>query len=408
MALSEIAIRNAKVEHGKAQRKLADGAGLYLLITADGSKYWRLKYRWHGKEKVLALGVYPDTKASDARAKRDEAKKLLREGRDPSAVRREQKQAAKAAAANNFEGVAREWVEKKRHEWTADHADAVLKSLEDNLFPDLGTRPISLVTAPELLATLRRIEAREAFETAQRLLQRCRAVFAYAVATSRAERNVAIDLTGALKAPVRSNRAALSSADLPEFLRKLDAYDGRLQTKLAMQLQALTFVRPGELRGAEWTEFDLDAAEWRIPAERMKMRTPHVVPLSRQALEVLEQLKRITGGNKYLFPNQAKPHAPMSENTVLFALYRMGYHSRATAHGFRATASTILNEQGWKPDAIERQLAHKERNRVRAAYHRSEYLDERRKMMQAWADYLDALKAGAKVTGIRKVAAEAA
>lgn len=404
MALSEIAIRNAKCEAGKNQRKLADGGGLHLLITADGRKYWRLKYRWHGTEKVLALGVYPDVKAAQARAKRDEAKALLREGKDPGAVRKAEKHAAKEASAHTFEGIAREWYEKRLHEWTPVHANDVITSLEGNVFPDLGNRPISEITTPELLATLRKLEARGALETGRRVLQRCRAVYAYAIATGRAERNVAADLKGALKSPKASKRAALPEAELPAFLKKLDAYEGRLQTKLALKLQALTFVRPGELRGALWSEFDLEQAEWRIPAERMKMREEHIVPLSRQALEVLEQLKPITGHRRFLFPSQAKPDAPISENTLLFAIYRLGFKTRATAHGFRATASTILNEQGWKPDAIERQLAHKERNRVRAAYHRSEYLDERRKMMQAWADYLDALKAGAKVTALRRTA----
>jgi integrase len=400
--LSEIAIRSAKPR--EKPYKLTDGGGLYVLVNPDGSKYWRLKYRFGGKEKLLSLGVYPEVRGAEAREQRDQAKRLLKAGSDPSRVRKAQKRAALLSATNTFEAIAREWVESKRNRWTPEHADRVLSSLEEEIFPDLGARPIIEIAAPELLATLRKIESRGALETAKRVLQRSHAVFLYAIATGRCERSPAADLRGALKTPKRNNRAALSAADLPEFLRKLDAYDGHKQTRLALKLQVLTFVRPGELRAAEWSEFDRDKAEWRIPPERMKMRAPHVVPLSRQALAVLEELKALTGRGRFLFPNQSKPDACISENTMLYAIYRMGYHSRATGHGFRATASTILNEQGWRADAIERQLAHAERNKVRAAYHRSEYLDERRKMMQAWADYLDALRAGASVTSIRRVA----
>jgi len=403
MALTDVTIRNAR---GKAKPyKLADSGGLYVLVKPDRAKYWRFKYRFVGKEKLLALGVYPAVRVADARAARDEAKRLLTEGRDPATVRKEEKRAVQVSTANTFEALAREWVEQKRNAWTPGHAARVLESLEDNAFPDLGFRPITEITAPELLAALRKIEARDALETASRIYQRCSAVFRYGVVTGRCERSPAADLRGALKAPKRAHHAALSAADLPEYLGKLETYQGHLQTQFALKLLALTFVRTGELRGAEWSEIDFEHAEWRIPAERMKMRAAHIVPLSRQALTVLEQLKSLTGGGRYLFPNQHKPDACMSENTMIYALYRMGYHSRATGHGFRATASTILNEQGWKPDAIERQLAHAERNKVRAAYHRSEYLPERRKMMQAWADYLEALASGGKVTPIRKAAA---
>src|SRR6266851_1390928 len=412
MPLTDVAIRNAKpaevIRNGKPVLlngepvrkacKLSDSRGLYLLVNPDGGKYWRLKYRFGGKEKLLALGVYPEVRGAEAREKRDDAKRILKAGSDPSEVRKAQKRATVIATSNTFESIAREWIEQQRNRWTSDHAARVLDSIESEVFPHLGGRPISTITAPELLAVLRKVESRGALETAQRVLQRSDSIFRYAVATGRAERSPAGDLRGALKAPKHKNRNALSAADLPEFLRKLEAYDGHVQTKLAMRMQVLTWVRPGELRAAEWSEFDVGAGEWRIPAERMKMRQPHIVPLARQALEVLEQLRLLTGRGRFLFPNQSNARACMSENTILFALYRMGYHSRATGHGFRATASTILNEQGWKADAIERQLAHKEPNKVRAAYHRSVYLDERRKMMQAWADYLDALAAGVKVT----------
>lgn len=400
MPLSDVQIRNAKPS--SKPYKLADGGGLYVLVKPDGAKYWRLKYRFSGKEKLLALGVYPLVRAPAARAARDEAKRRLTDGRDPAHARREDRRAAQISAANTFEIIAREWVEQQRNRWTPDHAGRVLDSLIADAFPEFGFRSIAEITAPEVLAALRKVEARGALEVASRVYQRCGAVFRYAIATGRCKLNPVPDLQGALKAPKREHRAALSAADLPAYLHKLATYDGQLQTKLALKLLALTFVRTGELRGAEWSEFDLEHCEWRIPAERMKMRAPHIVPLSRQALAVLEQLKPLTGDGQYLFPNQHKPNACMSENTMLYALYRMGYHSRATGHGFRATASTILNEQGWRADAIERQLAHAEKNKVRAAYHRSEYLADRRKMMQAWADHLDTLASSAKITSTRE------
>jgi integrase len=403
-------VRCRKAQPREKPFKLFDSGGLYLLVSPggkrkpEGLKHWRLKYRVAGKEKLLALGVYPLVSIADARTARDEAKRLLAEGRDPATARRDDKRAALISAAATFEAIAREWVEQQRNRWTPDHAERVLDSLVTDVFPAIGFRPIAEITAPELLAVLRKIEARGALEVASRVYQRCGAVFRYAVATGRCERSPVGDLRGALKAPKREHRPALLAADLPEYLRALEAYDGQLQTKLALKLLALTFVRSGELRGAEWSEFDLEQAEWRIPAERMKMRAAHIVPLSRQALAVLAQLKPLTGQRRFLLPNQHKPDACMSENTMLYALYRMGYHSRATGHGFRATASTILNEKGWRADAIERQLAHAEKNKVRAAYHRSEYLPERRKMMQAWADYLDRLASGAKASSAKRSA----
>ena len=400
MALTDKAARGAKSR--EKPYKLADGMGLYLLVNPEQRKYWRLKYRIAGKEKVLALGTYPDVSILEARTARDVAKRLIKAGRDPITAKKQERLAARVSAANTFASVALEWVEQQRHRWTAGHVERVLGSLKADIFPDIGGRPIKDINAPELLAVLKKVERRGVFETAQRLLQRCGAVFRYAIVTHRAERNPALDLRGSIKQPKRENHAALLAADLPEYLRKLEAYDGRPETRLALKLLALTFVRSGELRKAEWSEFDFDKTEWRIPAERMKMRAPHVVPLSKQALAVLAELKSLTGSGRFLFPNQSKLTVPMSENTMLYALYRMGYHSRATGHGFRATASTILNEQGWKADVIERQLAHAERNKVRAAYHRSEYLDDRRKMMQAWADYLDALANSANVVPLRQ------
>ncbi|HEX9433466.1 MAG TPA: integrase arm-type DNA-binding domain-containing protein [Burkholderiales bacterium] len=422
MALTDVQLRNAKP--AARPYKLTDGGGLFVLVTPaanrEGGKYWRLKYRFAGKEKLLAIGVYPTIGAAEARAQRDKAKQALREGRDPQAIKQELKRAAAIAANTTFESIAREWLKPENRggkQWTPAHAIRVRESLEDDVFGELGARPIAEITAPQLLTVLRRIQARGALETAQRVLQRSRSVFGFAMAHGICPRNPAADaeLHKLLKAPERKNRASLGAADLPEFLRKVDAYvddGGTLLTKLALKLQVLTWVRPGELRAGEWTEFDFDAAQWNIPAARMKMREPHVVPLSRQSLAVLEQLRPLTGSGRYLFPNDHNPTKCMSENTVLFSLYRMGYRSKATAHGFRATASTILNGQRykrgkdlvrrWNSDAIERQLAHRERNDVRGAYHHTEYLDERTEMMQAWADYLDTAHTIGKVTPIRK------
>jgi len=309
---------------------------------------------------------------------------------DPAESRKADKRAARLRAENTFEAIGREWWELKKSSWSEGHAEAVKTRLEKLLFPTLGHRPIAEIDAPELLDTLRAIERRDALELASKTRIVAGMVFRYAIQTGRAKMDPARDLRGALKTRETRHYAKLSDADLPEFLRKLDAYDGNTVTKLALKLLALMFVRTGELRGARWSEFDFEKAEWRIPAERMKTLAQHIVPLSQQAVAVLEQLKPITGEREYLFPNEHKPRGMMSENTILFALYRMGYRGRATGHGFRATASTILNEQGFKADVIERQLAHKEPNKVRAAYDHSEHLPERRKMMQHWADYLDA------------------
>ncbi|MHB8742679.1 MAG: tyrosine-type recombinase/integrase [Sulfuricaulis sp.] len=398
MALTDKAANAA--EPRQKPYKIAAGGGLYLLVTPDGRKYWRLKYRFLGKEKLLALGVYPGISIAEARVARDAAKALLKAGCDPVATKKQDRLANQVSAANTFETVALEWIGQQCHRWSPGHVERVRDSIKLDIFPDIGARPIKDITAPELLAVLRKVEKRGVFETAQRLLQRCGAVFRYAIQTHRAEHNPATDLRGAIKQPKRENYAALSATDLPEYLRKLATYDGRLETRLALKLLALTFVRTSELRKAEWSEIDFDKNEWRIPAERMKSRAPHIVPLSNQALAVLEELKPLTGRGRFVFPNQLRLTAPMSENTMLYAIYRMGYHSRATGHGFRATASTILNEQGWLADVIERQLAHAERNKVRAAYNHAEHMPERRKMMQAWADYLDGLKAGADVVVI--------
>jgi integrase len=387
---------------GKALRKLSDGQGLQLWIHADGRKYWRLRYWIGGKEKALSLGVYPEVTLKQARLRRDAERKRLADGLDPSAERRAEKLRARLAAENSFEAVAREWYAKQLHTWVPNHSSDVLRRLDSNLFPALGQRPIAQIDAPELLAAVRRIESRGAYDLAHRVLQVCGQVFRYGIATGRCTRDLAADLRGALTPHVKKNQAAVRPEDLPALLRAIATYDqlGDRQTMLALRLLALTFVRTGELIGATWTEIDRDAALWIIPAARMKARAEQLVPLSRQALAILEELETLCRGSRFVFPGRNRDK-PISNNTMLFALYRLGYKGKMTGHGFRAVASTILNEQGWRPDVIERQLAHAERNEVRGAYNRAEYLPERIKLMQAWADYVDAIEQGAKVLPFR-------
>jgi integrase len=402
--LSDTAVRNARPK--PAPYKLADGEGMYLLVRPNGAKYWRLKYRFGGKEKLLALGVYPAVGLKAARARRLEARERIAAGLDPMVERRAESRARRLRAGNTFEAIGREWWETKRGGWSAAHASAVKGRLEKQLFPAIGARPIAEIEPPELLEAIRAIEKREALELASKTRIVAGQVFRYAIATGRAKSDPTRDLRGAFKTREVRHYAKLSEADLPGFLAKLDQYDGNNLTRLAIKLLLLTFVRTGELRGARWSEFDFDKREWRIPAERMKTRAEHIVPLSDQALAVLEELKALSGTGELVFPNEHKRREPMSENTILYALYRMGYRGRATGHGFRATASTILNEQGFRPDVIERQLAHKEQNKVRAAYHRSEYLDERRRMMAHWGRYLEGLAAGGRVVPIGRKGAK--
>lgn len=404
MSLTDRTIRNAKA--GERVCKLFDGGGMYLLVTLDGAKYWRLKYRHGGKEKLLALGVYPEVTLKEAREKRDEARKKIANGIDPSEQRKVDKRQAEVRAGNTFEAVAREWWEKQRDEWSESHQGAVLARLEKELFPKIGSRPIAEIEAPEVLDAIRAIERRGALEWASKTMIAAGQVFRYAIATSRAKSDPTRDLRGALKRREVHHYARLKDEDLPEFLRKLDAYvaeGGAKTTQLGMKLLVLTWVRTAELRGAKWPEFNAQKAEWRIPADRMKGGIEHVVPLSRQALEVIEELRKLNGHREYVLPNEHDPRGMMSENTILFALYRMGYRGRATGHGFRATASTIMNEQGWNRDWIERQLAHKDENSIRATYNFAEHLPERRKMLQHWADYLDR-QSGENVTEIKRAA----
>jgi integrase len=390
--LTDRAIKNIKTSN--SIKKISDGKGLSLVVYPNGSKYWVYRYRYLGREKTLSLGVYPDVTLADARLKLIDARKLVSDGHDPSETRKAVKRQALVSAENSFEAIAREWMAAKSAGWTPRYTGFLNKRLENDLFPKLGSRPIKDITAPELLSVVRIIEKRGATELAGRAIQYCGQIFMYGIATGRADRNPAADLKGALKTHVKKHFAHLKAIELPDFLKRLKVYGGHLQTKLAVTLLMLTFVRTTELRGATWDEIDLDKAEWRIPAERMKMRLGHIVPLSRQAVATLKELQRLNGQWKFVFPNPHKPIKYMSENAVLYALYRMGYHNRTTGHGFRHTASTILNESGlFHSDVIERQLAHVQGNKIRGVYNHAEYLPERRKMMQWWADYLDDIAA---------------
>lgn len=400
--LSDAKCRHATGE-GKKIRKLPDSSGLYLWVYADGKKYWRLRYWLAGKEKSLSLGVYPRIGLKEARRRRDIELKRLDNNLDPAAERRAEKIRAKNAAENSFEAVAREWHQKQCHLWVPTHAADVLRRLEKNAFPDLARRPIAEIDAPELLAAMRKTEERGAHDLAHRVLQVCGQVFRYGIVTGRCTRNVAADLRGALTPHKAKHQAAVRPEELPDLLRAIANYDavGEKQTRLALQLMALTFVRTSELIGAEWPEFDFDEKLWVVPSARMKMRDEHIVPLSRQAVAILEELEEMSTGSRFILPGR-NPNKPISNNTMLFALYRLGYKGKMTGHGFRAVASTILNEMGFRSDVIERQLAHAERNEVRGAYNRAEYLAERIEMMQAWADYLDAVADGAKVLRFKR------
>ncbi|MBK7591490.1 MAG: tyrosine-type recombinase/integrase [Betaproteobacteria bacterium] len=403
MPLTDRAIKNAKPD--KTSRRLFDGGGLYLEIAPAGGRWWRLKYRFGGKEKRLSLGVYPDVSLADARGRREAARKLLAAKIDPGEQRKEDRRVAAALEASSFEHVAREWYAKQAHIWVPGHARDVLRRLEGNLFPEIGLAPIGEIAAPTLLAAVRKIEARGAHDLAHRVLQVASQVFRYAVATGRCERDPAPDLRGALTPHKGKHQAAVPLEEFPALLRAIDSYGdlGDMMTGYALRLLMLTFVRTNELIGAEWSEIDEAGATWIVPARRMKMKTEHVVPLSRQALETLRQVRAIGGGSRYMFPGR-NPDKPISSNTMLFALYRLGYKGKMTGHGFRAIASTVLNESGFRPDVIERQLAHCERDEVRGSYNRAEYLPERTAMMQQWADMIDALAQGAKVIPLQRKA----
>lgn len=398
MALTDTAIKTAKP--GVKAVKISDSDGLYLLVQPSGGKWWRFDYRFDGKRKTLSMGVYPDVGLKDARARRDEARRQVANGVDPSAYRKASKTARAEAVANSFEAVAREWLTKHSPGWAKSHADKIIRRLENDVFPWLGSRPIADILAPDLLTTVRRIEGRGAVDTAHRALQNCGQIFRYAVATGRALRDPTGDLRGALPPRRTGHFAAITEPDkVGELLRAIDGFKGSLVVKTALKLGPLVFVRPGELRQAHWSEFDLDKREWNIPAERMKARRSHLVPLATQAVEILRDLKPLTGRGSHVFAGR-DPKKPMSDAAVNAALRRMGYDTRTeiTGHGFRAMARTILHEQlGFDRDVIEHQLAHRVPDALGAAYNRTKFLKERRVMMQRWADYLDQIKADGDV-----------
>ena len=397
MTLTDTRIRNAKPS--VKPYKLSDGGGMYLLITSDGARYWRLDYRFAGKRRTLALGIYPFVTLASARVRREEARALLTQNIDPSAAKKLTKRALKLASDSTFEAVIREWIDSQRNRLATRYRARLIARLEADIFPQIGLRPIADIGAPELLEALRKVEKRGVIETARRLRQTCGQVFRYAIATGRAKNDPTVDLRGALRSPGRPRgHKAMALGELPHFFKAISTYDGDPRTRLALRLIVLTFARTSELRAARWSEFEnLEGNEptWRIPAERTKMKHEHLVPLASQAVAVLRELRALLGSeaSPFLFPSPSR-EGYMSNNTMLYALYRMGYHGRATVHGFRAMASTALNEMSFRPDVIERQLAHQEQNAVRAAYNRAEYLSERRAMMKHWADHLDTLVGG--------------
>lgn len=396
--LSDIQVKNAKAK--EKEYKLFDGGGLYLLVTISGGRLWRFKYRFNEKEKQLAFGAYPIITLADARQRREDAKKLLANCVDPGETKKAQKAALGEQDMNTFEVIAREWHSKFAHTWVPSHAQHKLERLEKNVFPWIGKRPIKEITAPEVLAVLRRMEARNILDTAHRVRFECSSIFRYAVATGRADRDPVADLKGALPPVKNGHHAAPTDPKaVAPLLRAIADFTGSFVVKCALQLAPLLFVRPGELRAAEWSEFNFEAAEWNIPAEKMKMKVAHLVPLSRQALQVLNELRPLTGHSRYVFPCHRSPLRCMSENAVNAGLRRMGFEkSEITGHGFRAMARTILDEVlQVRPDFIEHQLAHAVKDPNGRAYNRTAHLDERKKMMQLWADYLDGLKAGAKI-----------
>ena len=391
--LTDVAVRNAKP--GPKPQRLFDAGGLYLEVSPAGGKLWRFKYRFEGKEKRLALGIYPTTTLAEARERREAARKSLAQGSDPGQAKKEAK-AAQLATHETFQSIAEEWFSKHRDRWTESTAETIISRLRADIFPFIGSRPIRTITPQELLTVLRRIEARGAKETARRNRQKCSEIFRYAVCTCRADRDIAADIIGAIPPPPERHFASIHGPeDIGALLRAIDGYRGSMVVRCALKLAPLTFVRPGELRHAEWSEINFETAQWHIPAEKMKMGQKHIVPLSRQALEVLKEIFPLTGTGKYVFPGARSRSRPMSENAVLAALRAMGYESGVmTGHGFRSMADTLLSEHGWKDRAIDRQLAHKEPNKVKRAYNCAEYLPIRRRMMQAWADFLDCLRAG--------------
>jgi integrase len=391
-------LTNASIKAAKPRDKpykLYDERGLHLIVTPRGSRWWRFKFRFDGKEQLLSLGTYPEVSLKQARNKRDEMRRERSAGINPAAKRR----AERYASGDTFEAVAREWFSRFSANWRASHSDKIIRRLELYLFPWIGARPIARLSAVDILTCLRRVEAGAKLETAKRALQNCARIFRFAIASGRAEHNPAEHLRGALPPARGGHLAAITNPrDFGALLRAIESYNGSTVVRLALQLAPLVFVRPGELRSAEWSEIDFSIAEWHVPAAKMKMRSKHIVPLSRQAMGLLREIHPLTGAGRYVFPSIRTSERPLSDVALLAALRRMGYEQGSvTVHGFRSTASTFLNEQGKNRDWIERQLAHGERDGVRAAYNYADYLPQRKLMMQEWADYLDRLRKSPRV-----------
>ncbi|WP_368929614.1 tyrosine-type recombinase/integrase [Proteus mirabilis] len=377
--------------------KLSDGGGLYLLVKTNGGKYWRLKYRIDGKEKLLAIGVYPTVTLADARRKRDDAKRLLADGIDPNQQRKEQKQASKIDSVNTFKNIALEWYEGRKDRWSVGYRDDMMDAFEKDVFPYIGNRPIAEIKPMELLEVLSIMEKRGATEKLKKVRQRCGEVWKYAIITGRAEYNPAPDLASAFVPHKREHYAHLSVSELPDFLSSIDKYMGSQIVRVALRVLILTGVRPGELRKAEWSEINFDTKIWEIPAEKMKMRRPHIVPLSEQVIDLLKQIRPISGSYQYIFPSRTDYRKHISDMALNTMIRRMGYSGRATGHGFRHTMSTILHEQGYNTAWIETQLAHVDKNSIRGTYNHAQYIDGRREMLQWYADYMGALENGDNV-----------
>lgn len=393
MPLTDMKLRALKPT--ERPTRLFDGDGLYIELRPNGGKWWRFKYRFDGKEKLISFGTYPEVPLALARARRTEARELVAAGTDPSAVRKQAKQASRLAAVSTLEAVSRDWLAHRASGWTAGTLDAITASLENHVFPALGARPISEIPARDIRAVVQAIDMQGAGETAGRVFQRLRSIYRYALSEDLVEADPTHSLKPSeiFKPRIVTHRLALAAAEMPAFFRKLDGYDGDLSTKAALELLILTAVRPGELRGARWKEIDEARTLWRIPAERMKMATEHVVPLSTQALAILKGMRALSDGHELVFPSPFYPDKPLSDGTLNSALARLGYKGVATAHGFRTLFSTCANEAGWNSDVIEKQLSHGERDEVRGAYNRAQWLAERFELMQWWADYLQALRA---------------
>ncbi|EAU0279819.1 DUF4102 domain-containing protein [Salmonella enterica] len=395
MPLTDLEIRRSKPR--EKPYTLNDGSGLSLLIEPNGSKGWRFRYRFDGKPKMLSLGTYPLVSLTDARQKGDEAKKLVASGINPSDVRKRDKQERQNEIGNTFEAIAREWYEKRTDRWSAGYAEEMMKTFETDVFPFIGGRPIAEIKPMELMGVLSRLDERGATEKLRKVRQRCGEVWRYAIVTGRAEYNPAPDLVSAFVPHKKEHYAFLKHEELPEFFRTLNTYSGSIVVKLAMRLQVLTGLRPGELRQGEWAEIDFEKRLWEVPPSRMKKRRPHCVPLSAQAIAILEQLKPITGHYQFIFPGRIHHSKPMSEMAMNVLIRRIGYAGRVTGHGFRHTMSTILHEQGYNTAWIETQLAHVDKNSIRGTYNHAQYLDGRREMLQWYADYMDVLEHGENV-----------